>query len=73
MLDPQRFIVDQDRDGLPPEDPIPIDSEIVQSNLTMLAHLAPELAKPEDASKTAGFDETPSGASSRLCAQGPQN
>jgi hypothetical protein len=61
VLDPQGLIVDQDRDGLPPEDPIHIDPEVVQSNLTLLAHLAPELAKPEDASETARFDETPPG------------
>jgi hypothetical protein len=88
LFDPQRLIIDQDRDGLPPEDPIHIEAEVVQTNLTMLAYLAPELAKSEDAPETACFDAAPPGigqddfrryvvdspwASLRLCAQWPQN
>jgi hypothetical protein len=63
VLDPQRLIIDHDRDGLPPQDPIHIQPEVVQSNLTMLAYLAPELAKSEDAPETARFDAAPPGIS----------
>src|SRR6267142_929155 len=61
LFDPQRLIIDQDHDGLPPEELIRIEAEVVQSNLTMLAYLAPELAKPEDAPETACFYESPRG------------
>jgi hypothetical protein len=27
LLDPQRLIIDQDRDGLPPEDPIHVEAK----------------------------------------------
>jgi hypothetical protein len=61
LLDPPRLIIDQDCDGLLPEDPIHIEAEVVPSNLTMLAYLTPELAEPEDAPETARFDEAPPG------------
>jgi hypothetical protein len=61
MLHPQRLIVDQDRDGLPPQDPIDVRPEVVQANLALLAYLARQLAEAEDAPETACFDEAPPG------------
>ena len=57
VLDPQHLIVDQDRDGLAPEDPIYVEPEVVQANLPMLAHLARQLAEPEDPPEAARVDE----------------
>ena len=48
VLDPQHLIIDQDRDGLAPEDPIHVEPEVVQANLPMLAHLARQLAEPSE-------------------------
>jgi hypothetical protein len=57
VLDPQHLIVDQDRDGLAPEAPIPIEPEVVQANLPMLAHLTRQVAEPEDPPEAARVDE----------------
>src|SRR5262245_35061609 len=61
VLDPQCLIVDQDRDGLPPEEAIHIEPEVVPSNLTVLAHLARQLAEAEDTPETGRFDLAPPG------------
>jgi hypothetical protein len=37
LLDPQRLIIDQDLDGLPPEPPIDIEPEVMQPNLVLPA------------------------------------
>jgi hypothetical protein len=58
VLDPQRLIVDQDRDRLPPQDPIPREPEVVQANLTGLAHPARQLAEAEDALEAGGLDRS---------------
>jgi hypothetical protein len=36
LLDPQRLIIDQHLNGLPPEPPIDIEAEVVQPNLPIL-------------------------------------
>jgi hypothetical protein len=38
LLDPYGLVIDQHLDGLPPEDPIDIEAEVVQPNLPILAH-----------------------------------
>jgi hypothetical protein len=88
LLDPQRRVIDQHGEGLPPEALIQIDPKIVQPNLAILADLACELAEPEDPSEAAGLDQAAlaclsitSGdtsysrpwSSCRVCAQCPQN
>jgi len=52
VLDPQRLIVDQDRDRLPPQDPIHIEPEVVEPNLPLLPHPACLLAEAEDPPET---------------------
>ena len=49
LLDPQRLIIDQDLNGLPPEPPIDREAEVVQPNLSILAHRSGALTEPEDA------------------------
>ena len=46
----------QDRNGLPPEELIYVEAKIVQSNLTILAHLARQLAEPEDPPEATSLD-----------------
>jgi hypothetical protein len=52
LLDSQHVIIDQHLDGLPPEAPIHINPKVVEPNVALLAHLARQLAEPEDALET---------------------
>ena len=61
VLDPHCLSVDQDRNGLPPQDPIHREPAVVQSNLTGLAHPARQLAEAEDAPEAGRFDLAPPG------------
>jgi hypothetical protein len=61
VLEPYHLIVAQDRDGLPPEAPIHIGPEVVRANLPMRAHLARQLAEPEDPPEAARFAEASPG------------
>ena len=56
LLDPQRLIIDQDLDGLPPEPPIDIEAEVVQPNLTVLAYRPGALTEPENALEPGWLD-----------------
>ena len=59
LLDPQRLVIDQDLDGLPPESPIDIEAEVVQPNLTVLAHRPGALTELEYVLETGLVDGSP--------------
>jgi hypothetical protein len=52
LLDPHGLVIDEDLDGLPPEDPIDIGAEVVQPNPAILAYRHGVLPEPEDALET---------------------
>ena len=55
LLDAQRIIIDQYIHRLTPEHPIHIDPEVVESDLSVLAHLARQLTESEDPLKLCRF------------------
>jgi hypothetical protein len=59
LFDPQRLVIDQHLNGLPPEPPIDIEADVVQPNLPLLAHCSGALTEPEDALKAGGIDGSP--------------
>ena len=61
LLDAHHIIIDQHLDGLPPEVLIHINPEVVEPNVALLAHLARQLAEPEDPPEAGRFNGGPPG------------